>query len=139
MIANMDNDDNLGPCWEVELARRGGYGRVWIGKRQLAAHRIAWIGAHGPIPEGVFVLHKCDNPGCIRVSHLYLGGHAENSRDRVLRGRSWRKLADEEVAAIRAAYGRYGRGGVSGKDLAAQYGIGRSQVSRIVNGQRRTG
>ena len=51
-------------------------------------HRLAWIEAHGPIPDGLFVLHQCDNPSCFEVEHLFLGTHAENMRDMATKRRA---------------------------------------------------
>ena len=139
--------DDIGPCYEVEGGTvRNGYPRVNVGGHDgyyVSAHRVAWMAVNGPIPEGGLILHHCDNRPCIRATHLYLGDHADNSRDRVMRMRSWRKLADHEVAEIRSLYSRYGSRlggtGLSGKELAGRYGVGRSQISRIVNGTRRRG
>ncbi len=65
----------------------GGYGRMSIGPGVRAAHRIAWELANGPIPEGMLVLHTCDNPACCNPEHLKLGTQGENMRDRIKRGR----------------------------------------------------
>ena len=142
-------DTDLGECYELVGHRRKGYVRFQVGSSRtgdffrLSAHRIAWMAVNGPIPEGGQVLHRCDNRACIRASHLFLGDNLDNVRDRVMRMRSARKLSDEEVADIRRLYSRYGTRlggtGLSGKELSERYGVGRSQISRIVNGIRRKG
>lgn len=77
-------------CWIWSGAtNRHGYGQIRIDGRNVAAHRLAWEFEHGPIPEGMNVLHSCDNPPCIRGAHLWLGTMADNSQDMASKGR-WR-------------------------------------------------
>lgn len=69
-------------------ARRGaGYGRMMRLGKVLAAHRVAWELKNGPIPKGLVVMHKCDNPGCVNPLHLEVGTQAQNMRDKIARGR----------------------------------------------------
>lgn len=92
-----------------------GYGRLrYKGSRELA-HRLAWIAANGPIPEGMNVLHNCpngDRRDCIEPAHLFLGNQADNSLDCALKGRTSRaerhpkaKLTNETALAIYHAQG----------------------------------
>lgn len=75
-------------CLEWQAARiRSGYGVVWADKRLTYAHRFAWQQTFGAIPDGLRVLHHCDNPPCVRPDHLFLGTAADNSRDMVRKGR----------------------------------------------------
>jgi hypothetical protein len=88
----------LTPCIEwtgVRFAR--GYGRTSLGEY---AHRLAWEAEHGPIPAGMVVRHRCDNPPCVNVDHLQLGTQAENLADMVARGRA-RKADPRLVETIR--------------------------------------
>lgn len=67
-----------------------GYGGFQLGRRgegQAKAHRLSWFLANGEIPPGLFVLHQCDMPACIRPEHLKLGTHDDNMADMVRRGR----------------------------------------------------
>jgi hypothetical protein len=73
-----------GECWKWQGARdSGGYG-VYRGKR---AHRVAWEMENGAIPEKKQVLHRCNNPWCVRVEHLYLGTDRDNANDRIAAGK----------------------------------------------------
>ena len=94
---------------------------------------------YGAIPEGMLVLHRCDNPPCVRPDHLFLGTQADNMRDMTAKGRRKgperplgpRKLTYEQVAAIRRLY----RSGKANQyELATTFGVSQSQVSNIVRG-----
>lgn len=66
-----------------------GYGVVRYHGRSEGAHRAAWMSWHGPIPDGMHMLHSCDNPGCCNPHHLRPGTPKENIRDAVERKRLW--------------------------------------------------
>jgi hypothetical protein len=141
------------PCNEWKGRRdSNGYGRVGKCGR---AHRIAWELVNGPIPSGLFVCHRCDNPACVRVDHLFLGTSADNNRDRHAKGRSrglfpkgdqhpavirrgerhWAaKLSAEAVAELRRRRAK----GESTVSLAKAFGINSGTVSRIARGIWRT-
>jgi len=68
-----------------------GYGVTWFGGRKTLAHRVAWILANGPIPEGMYVCHTCDNPPCCNVAHLFLGDAVANGQDMAAKGRGWQQ------------------------------------------------
>lgn len=82
-------------CWEwigmrTDNGRGAFYGTVLLspGPTTTGAHRIAYKLFVGPIPPGLFVLHRCDNPGCVRPDHLFLGTHADNVLDWIRKGRT---------------------------------------------------
>lgn len=79
-------------CWEWQgRPARSGYGQLCyraVSPHPLLTHRLSWALAHGPIPSGQFVLHKCDNPTCVRPSHLFLGTQRDNTEDRDRKGRT---------------------------------------------------
>jgi hypothetical protein len=146
---------NGSECWMwIGGTDAGGYGSIQIDKRHWRAHRFAYHLAHGPIPDGLCVCHHCDRPGCVRDEHHFLGTNAENTQDRVEKGRTASgarhplrlhperrargerhgraKLTGEQVKAIR---GRYAAGGISQRALAREYGVVKSIVGRIVRDQ----
>jgi hypothetical protein len=132
LIANPPED---GTCVEWPKGRHGrGYGRVWTGSREFA-HRVAYKLAVGPIPEGMEILHKCDNPPCVRPDHLMLGTHDDNMKDAAAKGRTLHgerhkdaKLNCAQVQEIRRLY----REGASQRKLGSSFGIDKSVVSRLV-------
>lgn len=78
-------------CWEwVAGKTKSGYGQLQarkIQKQPMLAHRVSWQIEHGPIAGGLHVLHRCDNPACVRPSHLFLGTQVDNNDDRDKKGR----------------------------------------------------
>ena len=129
-------------CWEWQGPRNHhGYGELRSRRTgRERAHRVVYEQVYGPIPEGQLVLHKCDNPPCVRPDHLFLGTQADNMRDMTVKGRraptpknvyGRRKLNQEEVGAIRTLYRTRS---ATQRELADAFGISQSQVSNIVRG-----
>jgi DNA-binding CsgD family transcriptional regulator len=126
-------------CWTWTGGTSGfGHGAFWDGERQEIAHRFSWRLHHGPIPDGIYVLHHCDNPPCVRPDHLFLGTQRDNIRDASAKGRIPRGLANgsgkvsiKDRAVIVA---RYRAGGVTQATLAEEYGVTQTMVSRYVRG-----
>lgn len=72
--------------WTGSVDQKG-YGSIRINGASVGAHRVSWIRERGPIPAGLFVLHRCDTPPCINIDHLFLGTQADNIADMVRKGR----------------------------------------------------
>jgi hypothetical protein len=143
-------------CWLWTGNTSGrGYGVLRAGEPRAhprSAHRLSWELHYGPIPEGLFVCHHCDNPPCVRPDHLFLGSQLENIADMMSKGRhapaeSTRhpgsengraKITEEEARAICVAYAaiprkqRARRGDLS--SLARRYGLTTTMVLNIVRG-----
>ncbi len=133
-------------CWEWNAGRStNGYGRFRIPGKHLIASRVAWIITHGSIPNGLWVLHRCDNRACVRPSHLFLGTAKDNARDMVLKGRNRiarhqnrgennprAKLTTDDVRVVREMI----QAGVARRDISVHMGVSRSTIAQIASGRR---
>lgn len=120
-------DTPLEACWEWTGSRWNGYGTLsGDGGATLKAHRASWSLFRGEIPNGLHVLHHCDNRACVRPSHLFLGTNRDNMQDMVNKGRSNRgekngqsRLTEQLVRDIRAAR----KSGETLSSIAARIGV----------------
>ncbi len=110
-----------------------GYPRLRAKGKQWLVSRYVYTQAYGQIPEGMFVLHSCDNPKCINIEHLRLGTNQDNMDDRTERGRSYKgernwnsKLTEIQVLEIRCRKD-------SIANAASIYGVERVTIRRILN------
>jgi hypothetical protein len=111
-------------CIEWQRSVTSGYGQISIDGRPMRAHRIAYELAYGPIPQGKFVCHRCDNPKCINSEHLFLGSNRDNMHDAKTKNRirngekhPGAKLTDAQVRHIRNRRAA----GVKYIDIAREY------------------
>ena len=80
-------------CWEWTATKNSdGYGKFSIQGKQPGAHRVSYLIFVADIPLGLFVLHSCDNPGCVNPAHLSLGTNQDNMNDMTVKGRGNRYL-----------------------------------------------
>ena len=114
-----------------------GYGLFWINGRSRMAHRLCWEAQNGPIPDGLFVLHRCDNRPCVNLDHLFLGTKADNSADMVAKHRqnpprgerdAKAKVTAEDVREIR----RLRDTGKTFVELGRQFGLAAQNIEAIV-------
>lgn len=123
-----------GDCWIWTASqKRAGYGSFAFtgnGKiRNRGAHIYSYEMHYGAIPKGLFVLHRCDNPPCVRPDHLFLGTPKDNGVDMAQKGRATSPFTVDDVRAIRA---RYDAGGISFSQLASVYGVHKVTIRYIV-------
>jgi hypothetical protein len=137
----------LGPddCWPCLGATKGiegkKYGNFWIGRPDqpyIGAHCFAWELANGPIPDGYWILHRCDVMLCVNERHLFLGTVNDNNRDMMLKNRvpfgerHWNaKLQEKDIRLI---IGRAAAGEML-KAIAADYKVNGSLISQIISGK----
>ncbi len=129
-------------CW-VWAARRNedGYGQFWFDGSMGRAHRFSWSLHNGmEIPEGLQVMHSCDNPPCVNPDHLSLGTNVENQADSYRKGRGnnpkgeahgCAKLTAEQVFEIQSM----DRTHRSQRSIAVQFGVSQKTIWRILNGK----
>lgn len=89
--ANVQKTDT---CWIWTGCRSHNYGLMGANKTRILAHRFSWELHNGPIPDGLGVLHRCDNPPCVNPDHLFLDTFEDNMKDKIAKGRQakgWRK------------------------------------------------
>jgi hypothetical protein len=136
----------LGPCWVWTAGcTSAGYGQFGIGPTVFYAHRLSYQWAIGPIPDGLNICHRCDNPPCVRPDHLFPGDDAINLADMRSKGRAvfpprelaprgeqhyGSKLNAESVKVIRS---EYARGDISQAALAKRFGLSRSSVEDVLH------
>lgn len=106
----------------------------WV---QGYSHRIAWELKHGEIPEGQYVLHRCDNPACVNVEHLFLGTQKDNLTDMIAKGRNapwprWHRLTLVDKERIEDL----SRSGCTQKQISEWLGISTGVVSETLSGKK---
>ncbi len=118
-------------CWIWNAGvTSAGYGSFYVNGKMCQSHRVIWELVIGPIPEGLFVLHSCDNPPCVRPNHLFLGTQQDNVNDMMRKKRQRTKLTAAEVKEIRQ---RYPGDGSPQLQLAIEYGVSQRLINQIVN------
>lgn len=140
--AKVHPEPNTG-CWLWDgNIRENGYGRAWDSERQLPilAHRLAWILARGPIPDGLLVGHRCHLRQCVNPAHLFVGTRRESMDDTFLKGNDRRShgsahpdaiLDDAKVTEARRLWSE----GVRIAQLARDFGVKVETMASVVHGR----
>ena len=151
-------------CWEWTGSKnRKGYGIIGLGSKTALAHRWFYMLETGvELPPTLFVCHHCDNPACVRPSHMFVGDNGANQKDLANNGRHWlqlhpeksvlhnpanrhngakeanpfAKLTQEIVNEIRETYSRTSYMKSNAMELAEKFGVHKTTVQRIVKGDR---
>ncbi len=123
-------------CWNWTGAKiKKDYGHIRIKDKMILTHRFSWELHFGKIPEGLCVLHKCDNPPCVNPNHLFLGTIADNNKDRDdkkrcvnLRGEmhGCAKLTLNQVKQIQDLKGKFLQ-----REIAKMFNVSRANIGRI--------
>lgn len=127
-----------GDCWGFTGTRPDGrYGHFSVNGQTVKAHRWIYELLHGPIPEGLILRHRCDEPSCVNPMHLEIGTSAQNTQDIIERGR-WPDRSGEKhpMAVLNAEKVRRIRHlatlGYTQHWIAEQCGISKQHVGKIV-------
>lgn len=130
--------DKQGPddCWPWTGCLSNGYGLLYVNDKSCRVHRYSYELVHGPIPDGLFACHTCDNPSCCNPAHIFLGTTGDNTRDAARKKRMPygethhnAKLTETDVRQIRS---EYADGLVSYSVLAARYDVSKQLIYRVI-------
>lgn len=124
-------------CWEWQMYRNpAGYGQLRVNRKAWLVHRFVYHHCVENVPDGLVVMHSCDNPSCCRPRHLQLGTHNHNQQDKILKGKGnggesngRAKLTQLQIEEIRTRVAA----GEKQIHLAAEFQVNRSCVSKIVS------
>lgn len=128
--SNVDKTAGASGCWPWRTSGTS-YGQFVYAGRITRTHRLSWMFAHGDIPSGTCVCHRCDNRACVNPAHLFLGSIADNNADKTAKGRNpgnskthgtahrLAKLNDDSVRRMRQLFA----GGITTYRLAEMFGV----------------
>jgi hypothetical protein len=129
-----------GSKYQHPITKEPTYGAISINGKRTSAHRAVWMHLHGEIPEGMVVMHSCDNPECTNPKHLFLGTYSDNMQDMTNKGRhpgKFRygeqtcsaKLNNEKAMEIRRLVAE----GMTHRAAGELFGVSSVTVTNIVN------
>lgn len=142
LTRNTSPEPNTGCFLWVGAVDAFGYGQISPKRRrsdpahEIKAHRAAWVNLFGPIPQGLFICHKCDQRLCVNPAHLFVGTAEDNNRDARQKNRhahrathGMAKLSEEQVCEILHSHD-------TGASLAIRFGVSQAAISNIRTGKR---
>lgn len=131
--------NKTGTCWLwIASCFPSGYGRFNFEGTMMHASRVSWILSNGYLRQDQFVCHKCDNPSCVRLNHLWVGTQIENLNDMTNKGR--RKIGEQHGSAkliktqVLEIRNKYKQGGVTYSDLGKLFGMSSPAIGHIIRG-----
>lgn len=127
----------LGNCHEWTARTVSGYGIFNIANSSVKAHRFAWKIKYGKYPS-YLACHKCDNPACVNVEHIFIGTHQYNQADKIEKGRQSKgethgiaKLTNSNVNEIR----KLAASGITHRTIANTFNVKKSAITSIISGR----
>lgn len=125
--------------WTGYSKRKGWHGTVKVSGVDWQAHRLSWHIRNGAVPRSMFVLHRCDNPLCVRPEHLFLGTQADNCRDMLRKGRQVAPtrlagnhpqlcISTQSVPTVQDMY----RSGLTQRDIGHLFGVSDVAISVLL-------
>lgn len=133
VIAKRSRQNLLTGCREwLGTKHSKGYGCIRFNRKMEKVHRVIWELMKGPIPEGMHVLHACDNPECCEINHLELGTNRDNINDKLKRDRGGRKLNTAKALEIIELV----KSGMKQKEVGEMFGVTQQTVSRVASAKR---
>lgn len=138
----VDRPEDPSACWNWLGGKdKDGYGFFYLEGKAIIASRFVYELLNGPIPKGLIICHRCDNPSCCNPNHIFAGTHSDNAHDAYNKGRRCaigRKngravLTEQDVLDIRSSIQN---GTATTGQIAKQYRIGQPQVFRIIQHKR---
>lgn len=139
--AKVDKTSSPKGCWLWTGAlQRDGYAHFGQNAKTRSAHRYAYEQLVGPIPDGLDLLHSCDDRACVNPAHMWTGTHQENMLDAKAKGRhahgerAKSKLTEAQVREIKRDYVAVHCHKTNSKELAERYGVSTAAISAIIRG-----
>ena len=133
IIMERSRQNLLTGCMEwTGTVNRKGYGSIRCDRKMKKVYRVVWEAVFGPVPDGLHVLHHCDNPACVETKHLFLGTNKENIKDKCDKDRSGKKLCIDDAKKIKEMLSSK----MSVYSIARMFDVHPCSITRIRDGKR---